>query len=118
MEAFFQTELEKIRDLVHMDDLAEDVSWCLDRLPELYYEFSLTYEARYLNEVRRLVDAVLMRVPDTTGEAVIEQLCLMHERLGLPSLDFVSSTRKVACAVPESESAGRAELATTPLVAI
>ncbi len=92
-------ELEKVRALVHADELTPDVlktvTWCLDRLPGLYGEFVRTYESRYGDEIRRLVEGLLSYLGDAAlRQAVLDQLLAMHERLGFPSLSFATPKRK------------------------
>jgi hypothetical protein len=93
MEVSLLTELEKIRALLHADGLAPEVLktviWCLDRLPSLYREFVRTYESRYGDEIRRLVNGLLAKLGKATlKQAILDHLLSMHERLGIPSLNF------------------------------
>jgi hypothetical protein len=93
MEASLLTELEKVHALVHADRLAPDVlktvTWCLDRLPNLYSKFVQTYESRYGEEIRRLVNGLLAKAGNATlKQAILAQLRTMHERLGIPDLNL------------------------------
>jgi hypothetical protein len=93
------TELEKIRALVHADGLAPDdlktVIWCLGCLPGLYSEFLRTYESRYGDEIHRLVDGLLAKLDKAAlKQAILSQLLAMHERLGIPALNFAPRKRK------------------------
>jgi hypothetical protein len=62
-------------------------------LPPLYREFCRTHESRHGDEIRRLVQAVLMKLaetPEATGvaQAVLSQIQALHERLGLLGLNL------------------------------
>jgi hypothetical protein len=101
MEVPLLTELENIHDLIHAEDLADDVgktvNWCLDGLPRLYSDFGRTYEIRYGDEIRRLVGGLLAKLSsDPLKQAIVDQLLTMHERLGIPPLNFVPRPRKAA----------------------
>jgi hypothetical protein len=90
-------EFELVRDAVKGATLAEGarhtVTWCLDRLPELYSDFCRSYDTRYSDEIRRLVRGVLQALTEDArnrgaAEAVAGHLRGMHERLGIPVPDL------------------------------
>lgn len=94
-------ELEKIRALLHADrpdnQNLKTMTWCLDRLPGLYGEFVRTYEKRYGDEIRRLVQGLLVNVSQAAlAQAILDHLLAMHERLGIPDLNLSPRKRKVA----------------------
>jgi hypothetical protein len=95
------TDLEKIRALLDTDRLddqsLETMTWCLDRLPGLYSEFVRTYEKRYGDEIRRLVQGLLSKVSQAALEqAILDHLLAMHERLGIPELNLSPRKRKAS----------------------
>ena len=90
------TDLQAIRDVVNAatlsDEARQTVAWCLDQLPKLYQELARTYDAKYSDDIRRLVQAILTQLsgPNTPGarraaDAVTLQVLAMHERLGIPT---------------------------------
>jgi hypothetical protein len=88
-------DLQAVRDVVDAADLPDEVreraAWCLGRLPKLYRELAQTSEARFSDEIRRLVQALLVALSPAshrTAEAVTLRLAALHERLGLPNLDL------------------------------
>jgi hypothetical protein len=96
-----EADLQAIRDAVSAATLSEDLRqgllWCLDQLPGLYRELRQTCESRYTDEISRLVRVMLQRLaerdaacPDAAKVAQVMALGLraMHERLGIPRLDF------------------------------
>jgi len=94
-------ELENIRALLLAkrpeDHNLTTMTWCLDRLPDLYSEFVRTYEKRYGDEIRRLVQGLLANVRQAAlQQAILDHLVAMHERLGIPDLNLCPRKRKVA----------------------
>lgn len=94
-------ELEKIRALLQAerpdDQNLKRMTWCLDRLPDLYGEFVRTYEQRFGDEIRRLVHVLLVNVSQADlAQAIRDHLLAMHERLGIPDLNLSRRKRKVA----------------------
>jgi hypothetical protein len=76
--------------------------WYLDKLPSLYRELALTYENRYLEEILRLVQAMLRTIEAPKPvETLTSQFRAMHERHGIPRLALKSAPLKpVAVAKP------------------
>src|SRR5262245_20741817 len=88
-------DLQAVRDVVDAADLPDEARhravWCLGRLPRLYRELTQTSESRYGDEIRRLVQALLVALGPASrksAEAIPLQLAALHERFGLPNLDL------------------------------
>ena len=107
MDAESLIELDTIQNLVKTAALADNarhsVTWCLGNLPWLYRELVSTYDNRYGSEIRRTVQAVLLKLaeksPDSpdapkVAEVVLTQLHALHERLGLQGLEFKPPAKK------------------------
>lgn len=107
MDAEVFIELDAIQKLVKTaalgDNARHSVAWCLGNLPALYQELARTYDDRYGSEIRRTVQAVLLKLaeksPDSPDapkvtEAVLSQLHALHERLGLQGLEFKPPAKK------------------------
>jgi hypothetical protein len=71
--------------------------WCVDKLPNLYAKFRLTYESRYGEEIARLVQGALTDLvssptasPATQelAASMNERLRLLHEQSGIPALNL------------------------------
>ena len=95
MEESLLTELAAVRSVCDSaalpDDARHTVAWCLDSLPDLYCRFCQTNDIRYGDEIRRLVQGLLVAVEDTTVRtSVTDQLQAMQVRLGIPRLQFAS----------------------------
>ena len=96
MTKAFRSEIAGITSLVEAATLASDarhtVAWCLGQLPALYDQFCQTYESRYAEEILRLEQGVLGKLAETrcssVRQALLDRLRLLHERFGLPALDF------------------------------
>jgi hypothetical protein len=101
MTEALRAELAGITSLVKTANVPGDTShtvvWCLEQLPGLYAKFCQTCESRYGNEIRRLEQGILGELansplpsPDARAvrEVVVERLRHLHERFGLPGLDF------------------------------
>ena len=77
--------------------------WYLDKLPNLYRELALTYENRYLEEILRLVQAMLRTIEAPKPvETLNSQFRAMHERHGIPrlALKALAPLKPVAVAKP------------------
>jgi hypothetical protein len=101
MQASLLSELEAVAVLCQSarlpDDARQTVAWCLRRLPEPYHQFCQTNDIRHGEEIRRLVQGLLIALNNTTvGAAITEHLHAMHARLGIPTLRFSSPKRKKA----------------------
>jgi len=99
MVEYVRMERERIRALLRAkrqdDDNLKTMTWCLDRLPDLYSEFLRTYEKRYGDEIRRLVHGLLAKVSQAAlQQAILDHLLAMHERLGIPDLNLCPRKRK------------------------
>jgi hypothetical protein len=71
------------------DDVRGSVVWCLGRLPPLYRDLARTYDARYGDEIARLLRGVFQALGDqTAAEAIAERLRSVHGRLGIPVSAF------------------------------
>src|SRR6266852_598907 len=97
MTEAFRTEVAAITNLVEAATLADDardtVVWCLGQLPALHDQFCQTYESRYAEEILRLEQGILGKLAESrrsspVPDAVLDRLRLLHERFGLPGLDF------------------------------
>jgi hypothetical protein len=66
------------------------VVWCLGRLPPLYRDLARTYDARYGDEIARLLRGVFQALggQTATAEAIAARLQPLHRRLGIPVPDF------------------------------
>jgi len=73
----------------------ETALWCLGQLPALYVNFCKTSESRYVDEISRIVQALLKELVNVKKTApAAEQLATsipdrfrqLHEQLGLPGL--------------------------------
>jgi hypothetical protein len=90
MEADFRA----MRDIVDGAALSAEgrstALWWFDQLPWPYRELGRTYDNRYLDEIRRLVQLMLKALTekDTPGVVgdILSRLLAMHERLGIPQL--------------------------------
>jgi hypothetical protein len=93
------TDLQAIRDVVNATQLTDEarqtVAWCMDQLPGLYGNLARTYDAKYSDDIRRLVQAILTHLGAAktpaarrAADAVTLQVLAMHERLGIPTLDL------------------------------
>jgi hypothetical protein len=96
MEPSTPTELETIRGLVQgavvSSEARSTALWCLNSLPALYEEFSRTHNVRQGDEARRLVEGMLMALPDEAVKArIAEELRIMHARLGLHVYKFAAA---------------------------
>jgi hypothetical protein len=92
-----EAELLKVRDIVNGATLSESArhtaGWCLDRLPGLYREFLQSFDQRYSDEIRRLVQGLLKNVgKEPLARSIAEQFRSMHESLGLPNLELTPGT--------------------------
>jgi hypothetical protein len=82
--------MQAVRAIVDAAPLADDVRgtvvWCLGRLPPLYRDLARTYEARYGDEIARLLRGVFQALGSKTGaaEAIAARLRSLHGRLGIP----------------------------------
>ena len=91
MDAETLIELDTIQNLVKTAALADNarhsVTWCLGNLPCLYRDLVSTYDNRYGSEIRRNVQAVLLKLaeksPDSPDSA--------------PSLPVSASPRSTPC---------------------
>jgi hypothetical protein len=95
MELSTDPELKTIRRFIEgaavSDEARSTALWCLGRLPELYVEFCRTHNVRQGDEARRLVEGMLMALADgAVTERIIEQLRVMHTRLGLHVFTFAA----------------------------
>jgi hypothetical protein len=99
------TELQEVQAVVNSVPLPEEArhtaDWCLAQLPELYGRLEQTSDARYMDEIRRLVQGLLVAlkaIPAAparrAAEAVTLRFVAMHERLGIPSLDLKPPRRR------------------------
>jgi hypothetical protein len=76
--------------------------WYLDKLPNLYRELALTYENRYLEEILRLVQAMLRTIEAPKPvETLTTQFRAMHERHGIPRLALKAPLPVKPVAVPK-----------------
>ena len=82
--------MQAVRAIVDATPLADDVRgtvvWCLGRLPPLYRDLARTYEARYGDEITRLLRGVFQALGGQTvaAEAIAARLHSLHGRLGIP----------------------------------
>jgi len=96
-----QVRLAALADEVRAAPIADDSKhtalWCLGQLPRLYGRLRETGEARYGDEIARLVRGVLADLrraeggsPAARGLAAVlpQRLRLLHEEFGLPQLDL------------------------------
>jgi hypothetical protein len=92
-----EADLQAVRDLVNAARLSESVRqtavWCLDQLLSLYREFLQTCNQRQGDEIRRLVQGMIQGLAEEAlarpvAEAIVDRLRAMHERLGMPALEF------------------------------
>ncbi len=96
METALLEELETIRRLMEGAKLAADTRstalWCLGQLPHMYREFRETYDIRYGDEIRRLVEGLRAALAEATGvrEVITDRLVAMHARLGIPALKLAA----------------------------
>jgi hypothetical protein len=79
------------------DSCKHTAAWCIGQLPALYTKLRQTSESRYGDEISRLIKGVLKELfldkkakPEghKLATALTDRLCLLHEELGLPSLDL------------------------------
>jgi hypothetical protein len=82
--------MQAVRAIVDATPLADDVRgtvvWCLGRLPPLYRDLARTYDARYGDEITRLLRGVFQALGSKAGaaEAIADRLRPLHGRLGIP----------------------------------
>jgi hypothetical protein len=98
MESSLMTELAAVRaqcdSATATGNARKTADWCLGHLPDLYRQFCQTNDIRYGDEIRRLIQGLLMALNDAdAGNAITERLRAMHTRLGIPALDFGSRKR-------------------------
>jgi hypothetical protein len=92
MDAALLTELEAIPGLIQAarvpDAARQTAAWCLRRLPAHYRDFCRTCECRHGDEIKRVVEGLLLALADDVGaaESVAGQIRAMHARLGIPAL--------------------------------
>jgi hypothetical protein len=76
-------------------DCKHTIAWCLGKLPPLYANYQSSYESRYADEIRRLVQTLIQQLTDDTGggaeayqigSGMAERFQVLHERLNLPAL--------------------------------
>jgi hypothetical protein len=84
-------------------DAAHSVLWCVNQLPNLCDQFVRTYESRYADEISRVERGVLQKLdaeattnPEAPklAERLLEQIQILHERMGLPRLDCKAKEEK------------------------
>jgi hypothetical protein len=86
-------DMQAVRAIVDAAPLSDDVRgtvlWCLERLPPLYRDLARTYEARYGDEIVRLLRGVFQALggKTATAEAIAARLRSLHGRLGIPVPD-------------------------------
>jgi hypothetical protein len=88
-----EAELQTVRDMVSGATLSEDarhtINWCLEQLAPLYEQFLQSYNQRYNDEIRRLIQGMVNNLAkETLAESITGQFRAIHERLGLPALVF------------------------------
>ena len=82
--------MQAVRAIVDAAPLSDDVRgtvvWCLGRLPPLYRDLARTYDARYGDEIARLLRGVFQALGGKTraAEAIADRLRSLHRRLGIP----------------------------------
>ncbi len=94
MQEHLQAIAELINDAGLSPEAQRTVTWCLGQLPELLRQFGETYQTRYMEEIFRLEQAVLAKLPPTPRQAVAVRLGDLHEATGLPPVK--TKVRKVA----------------------
>lgn len=94
-------------------------AWCLGRLPKLYAQYHATNESRYGEEIRRLVQALIKELTESTDLPCVEAKKLaasvpgrfqeLHEQLRLPELPLKGPRLSVPAALPKkpARSGGR-----------
>jgi hypothetical protein len=82
--------MQAVRAIVDTAPLSDDVRgtvvWCLGRLPPLYRDLARTYDARYGDEIARLLRGVFQALAGQTeaAGAIAARLSPLHGRLGIP----------------------------------
>jgi hypothetical protein len=91
-------ELTTLHTFARKADLTAEAKhitlYCLDQLPPLYADFSRTNEGRFSDAITSLARAVLKRLREAGGgedadrvaTALVKQLGMLHERVGLAPL--------------------------------
>jgi hypothetical protein len=94
MDAALLTELEAIPGLIQdarvPDAARQTAAWCLRQLPDQYRDFCRTCDCRHGDEIRRVVEGLLLALADDPGavESITGQIRAMHARLGIPPVKF------------------------------
>ena len=92
MDTALLTELEAIPGLIQearvVDTARQTAVWCLRSLPGHYSDFCRTYDCRHGDEIKRIVEGLLMALAEDAAavESVAGQIRAMHTRLGIPAL--------------------------------
>jgi hypothetical protein len=98
MESTCPAEITALRTFIQTASISPDAKhtalWCVDQLPKLYADFESTNESRFADAIRRLSQAVLMRMGEAgsgadagcVGDALVGQLGRLHQRLGFAPL--------------------------------
>lgn len=99
MEKFVMTTLTDVSKSVEATTVSADckhtIAWCLGKLPPLYANYQSSYESRYGDEIRRLVQTLIQQLTGDTGGGVAayqigsgmaERFQILHEQLNLPVL--------------------------------
>jgi hypothetical protein len=99
MDKAIMSTLTALSKRVEATDVSSDskhtVAWCLGKLPSLYANYQSSYESRYGDEIKRLVQALIQQLTCKTdgckeayqiGAEMAGRFELLHERLNLPVL--------------------------------
>jgi hypothetical protein len=99
MDKIVMSTLTALSKSVEATDVSPDckhmVAWCLGKLPSLYANYQSSYESRYGDEIKRLVQALIQQLTSKTdgceeayqiGTGMAGQFQVLHERLNLPVL--------------------------------
>ena len=98
MDADFEGIREAVKAAHLPADTQHTVSWSIDQLPGLYRQFCDTYESRFGEAIRRLVQGVLKALAEAgapglaeagapgLADVLLARLQALHERLGLQAL--------------------------------
>ncbi len=96
MDVALLTELEAIPDLVRgarvPDAARQTAAWCLRQLPGHYRDFCRTCDCRHGDEIKRIVEGLLMALAEdaAAAESITGQIRAMHARLGIPAIKLSS----------------------------